>query len=67
MLLIISCVVANAVSRPLVIVKTWARYYVGCVVDEDALRQKVLRSSPLIIIPAVLYTNYSSIIYAVRS
>jgi len=65
--LIISNVVANAVSRPPVIKENWARSHVGYVVDKDALEQKVLRSFPVIIIPAVQYTNYSSIIHAVHS
>ena len=65
--LIISRVVANAISRLPVIVETWARAHVGCVMDEDGFEQKVLQSSLVILIPAVLYANYSSIMHAVRS
>lgn len=65
--LIILCVVVNAVSRTPVIAETWVRSHVGCVVDEVALEKEVLLSSPVITIPAGLFTNYSCIIHAVRS
>jgi hypothetical protein len=51
--------VAQAVSRPSVTLETWARSHVGCVVDEDELKQillNIFRSSPVSLILPVLYS-----------